>query len=59
MEEGNDIVTSDGRIGTGDLGPRRERCSVLRNGGRECCDVGVVEDVGHRDRIGCCRAIVG
>ena len=52
MEEGNDIVTGNGRIGTDDLGPIWEMCSILRNCGRECCDVGVVEDVGHRDRVG-------
>jgi len=31
---------------------------VLRNCGGECCDVVVVEDVGHSDRVGCCSAVV-
>jgi len=58
VEEGNDIITGDGRIGAGDLGPRWERCSVVRNCGGEGCDVGVVEDVGHSDRVGCCSAVI-
>ena len=59
MEEGNDIVTSDGRIGTDDLGTRWERCRILRRCGGERCYVGVVEDIGNGDRVGCCSAIVG
>ena len=59
MEEGDDILTGNDWIGTCDLGPRWERCCILRNCGGECCYAGVVEDIGHSDRVGCCSAVVG
>ena len=59
MKKGDHIITGNGRIETGDVGTRWERGSILRKCGGECCYVGVVEDVGHGDRVGCCSAIVG
>jgi len=59
VKKGDHIITGNGRIETGDVGTRWEGGSILGICGGKCCYVGVIEDVGHGDRVGCCSAIVG